>query len=270
MSSNEEQIEEHITDGGDINSKVPSIGELPIYLAIKYKYDELFDRILEDTNLDIYAYISSGYTALQYAMLSDKEEYVHKIISYEPVEQNKPDDDGDIFYDTATYNINAQDSHGETALTTAILLPWRLRNKYVDLLLQNGASPNTRSNNGTTPFYHAINTQDEIEDSIIIKKLIEHGARITDILYIHYKDDPMPARKQTYMDVLESIQEWDDMTVYTNIRRMLNPPVKKFSINANRGGKRRRKTKTRMRRKRKTVKKRKTGLRRKTKKSKRK
>ena len=46
MSSYEEQIEEHITGGGDINSKVPSIGELPIYLAIKYKYDELFDRIL--------------------------------------------------------------------------------------------------------------------------------------------------------------------------------------------------------------------------------
>ena len=74
-------------------------------------------------------------------------------------------------------------------------------------------------------------------------------------MYIRYDDD-LPVRPQTYMDVFDSIINWDDMTVYQDIRRMLTPPVapaKRFSI-TDKGGKRRRKTRRRRRRQRKTTK----------------
>ena len=238
------KIEKYLKGGGNINGCPRGAWHTPIYFAIKYEFDTLFSKLLKNHKLDIYAIIHKGYTALQIAMGFDREEYVKKILSYH--KPSEPDDDGDIFYDQAPYNINYLDGNKETALTTSVLFQSRLQQKYVDLLLKRGASPNTVSKNGTTPLYHAIKAQNNIEDSIIIKKLIDHGARILDILYIRYDDD-LPVRPQTYMDVFDSIINWDDMTVYQDIRRMLTPPVapaKRFSI-TDKGGKRRRKTRRR-------------------------
>ena len=98
MSSyREKKIENFITNGGNINSKVPSMGELPIYLAIKYGYDALFYRIIEHANLDIYTHLGRGNTALQHAMIYDRAEYVQKILLYHKT--SEPDTDGDIFYE---------------------------------------------------------------------------------------------------------------------------------------------------------------------------
>jgi len=256
MSLSDEQlnilakIEKYLKNGGDINGILRlrhfHPGHTPIYFAIKYKLDTLFSKLLQNPKLDIYAFIHNGFTALQVAMGFDREEYVKDILSY----HNPSEPHGverDIFYDQDPYNINALDAYSETALTTAILFQSRLQQKYVDLLLKHGATPNTVSQNGTTPLWNAINAQNNIEDSNIIKKLIDHGARILDKLYIRYDDDfGVPIRSQTYMDVFNSINGWDDMTVYRDIRRMLTPPgaAKRFSI-TDKGGKRRRKTKTR-------------------------
>ena len=216
MSSyREKKIENFITNGGNINSKVPSMGELPIYLAIKYGYDALFYRIIEHANLDIYTHLGRGNTALQHAMIYDRAEYVQKILLYHKT--SEPDTDGDIFYEQIPYNINAQNSHGETALTTAIFI-----NKYVELLLENGASPNTVDYAGKTPFYYAIESQSHEENSTIIRQLIDHGARIDDMLFIRDNNNTIIAH-QSYLNILNRI-DFDDERIYEDIVEMLTPP----------------------------------------------
>ena len=251
------KIEKYLSDGGDVNRGIGSRSggqdlpwRTPMRLAIDNGFDDLFYPLLKNPNLDIYAL--RPFTALQYAMKRENDKYVRAILSYISPDVHQ-----------SLYNINAKDEWGETALTTAIFLPWRLRNKYVNLLLDHGASPNMVSNNGKTPFYHAIKTQEDIEDSIIIKQMIDKGANIYDKLYVHNGDTVddvpwgavLPAQAQTYLDVLESIESWDDHGIYRKIRDMLSPPAKKFMVVDKGGTRRRRKTRRHHRqRKRKTTK----------------
>ncbi|WP_342255471.1 ankyrin repeat domain-containing protein [Spiroplasma endosymbiont of Poecilobothrus nobilitatus] len=192
-----EMVQFLINNGADVNLRDKN-GLTPLHFAIDENNKEMVQFLINngaDVNIKI---TSTGATILHYAIIKNKKEMVKLLI-----------------------NNGADVNKGVDSL---IPLNYAIGEKkeMIQLLIDNGADVNLQDENGLTPLYYAINT----ENIEIVKLLLTNGADVnkgveglTPLLYSKY---------MKYIKIENLLKDFQNLK---NKIELLNEQLKKTKIN---------------------------------------
>ncbi len=138
-SQNLEAVKYLLSNGAHPNSRNLK-GETPVIHAVSKHDDENIVKLLLNYGANINARNNIGNTALIIAAIKGYDNITKLLLTHHNI------------------YINTKNNHGNTALMNAVIM---LKEKIVLQLLQSGANPNLKDNEGLTAYEHALSVKNK-------------------------------------------------------------------------------------------------------------